>query len=81
GTQLLQVLVLMVPPLRDMLSLEAMTLMEGLELAVVGILVIGIMEIYKWARRRRGGDGLDRTRAGSGDQTPSKGRGVAANAL
>jgi len=76
GTQLLQVLVLMVPPLRDMLSLEAMTLREGLGLAGVGVLVIGVMELYKWGRRTWGDNGGQ-----TGGVTPSQRRADAANAL
>ncbi len=53
-TQLLQVGVLGVPMLRDLLSLGALTVAEGLELAVGGVAIVAVMELYKLAVRRRG---------------------------
>ncbi|POR47116.1 cation-translocating P-type ATPase [Bosea psychrotolerans] len=50
GTQLLQAVVLWVPSLRDLLSMEAMTLTHGLVLGSAGLIVLGAMEFYKRAR-------------------------------
>lgn len=50
GTQLLQIAVLSIPGLRDLLSLQALTLTDGFQLASVVLLVLGVMEIYKWVR-------------------------------
>ena len=52
GTQLLQIAVLGIPGLRDLLSLQALTLTDGLRLASVVLLVLAVMEIYKWLRPR-----------------------------
>ena len=52
GTQLLQLAALAVPPLRDLLSLTALTPRDGLQLALPALLVIAVMEIYKLLRRR-----------------------------
>lgn len=52
GTQLLQVAVLAIPPLRDLLSLQALTIVDGLSLGVVGIAILAVMEVYKWVRGR-----------------------------
>ena len=52
GTQLLQVAVLAIPPLRDLLSLQALTIVDGLGLGVVGIAILAVMEVYKWVRGR-----------------------------
>ena len=52
GTQLLQIAVLGIPGLRDLLSLQALTLTDGFQLASVVLLVLGAMEIYKWVRPR-----------------------------
>lgn len=51
ATQLLQLAVLAIPPVREMLSLEAVTPMEALQLAIGGLVVLGVMETYKWWRR------------------------------
>jgi calcium-translocating P-type ATPase len=53
ATQLLQVAVLSVPELRDLLSLDALTVIDGIELAVGGIAIIAVMELYKLAIRKR----------------------------
>jgi Ca2+-transporting ATPase len=50
GTQLLQVAVLAVPPLRTLLSLEALTLADGMRLALAGVVVLAVMEVYKLVR-------------------------------
>jgi Ca2+-transporting ATPase len=54
GTQLLQLAVLIVPPLRDLLSLMALTPLEGIRLALAAILVLAVMEIYKLTGRAGG---------------------------
>lgn len=54
GTQLLQVAVLYIPSIRSMLSLEALTLGDGLLLASPVVIILATMEIYKWVRFRRG---------------------------
>ena len=51
GTQLLQLAVLGVLPLRNLLSMTALTPMDGVRLALAAILVLAVMEIYKLARR------------------------------
>lgn len=51
-TQLLQIVVLAVPPLRELLSLQDMTVAEGLRLSGLSLVVLVVMEIYKWSRRR-----------------------------
>jgi magnesium-transporting ATPase (P-type) len=50
GTQLLQVAVLAVPPLRSLLSLEDLTLADGMRLALAGAVVLAVMEVYKLIR-------------------------------
>jgi hypothetical protein len=45
--------VLAVPPLRDLLSLQALTIADGLGLAVVGLAILAVMEVYKQMRHRR----------------------------
>ncbi|QDH69037.1 cation-translocating P-type ATPase [Marilutibacter alkalisoli] len=52
GTQLLQIAVLAIPPLRDLLSLQAMTIAEGLQLGALALIVLFAMELYKMFRRR-----------------------------
>jgi calcium-translocating P-type ATPase len=52
GTQLLQIAALSIPGLRDLLSLQALTLTDGVKLASVVLLVLGVMECYKWVRPR-----------------------------
>ncbi len=52
GTQLLQIAVLRLPGLQELLSLQALTLADGLRLACVVLLVLGAMEAYKWVRPR-----------------------------
>lgn len=60
GTQALQVALLWLPPLRDLLSLGALTVADGMTLAAAGLLVLAVMELYKRANaslamtRRRG---------------------------
>lgn len=51
GTQLLQIAVLGMPPLSSLLSLEALTVADGVFLAAAGIMVLLVMEIYKRLRR------------------------------
>ncbi|WP_440636906.1 cation-translocating P-type ATPase [Bradyrhizobium sp. PUT101] len=51
GTQVLQLAVLAIPPLREMLSLQAMTWLDALQLAVGGLGILAVMELYKWSRR------------------------------
>ncbi len=46
-TQVIQILVLYVPPLRDLLSLGALSPADGLLLAAGGFVVLGVMELYK----------------------------------
>ncbi len=53
ATQLIQVAALGVPVLRDLLSLDKLSVAEGLELAVGGVAIIVVMELYKLAIRRR----------------------------
>jgi magnesium-transporting ATPase (P-type) len=53
GTQVLQVAVLGVPPLREMLSLQDLTIADGAALAVAGIAILVVMEGYKALRPRR----------------------------
>jgi len=50
GTQALQSAVLWLPPLRDLLSLDALSLADGMALASAGLIVLAIMELYKRAR-------------------------------
>jgi P-type Ca2+ transporter type 2C len=50
GTQALQSAVLWLPPLRDLLSLDALSLADGMALASAGVIVLAIMELYKRAR-------------------------------
>lgn len=51
ATQMLQIGVLAVPPLRDLLSLGSMSVAEGLNLAGLGITILVVMEAYKRFRR------------------------------
>lgn len=51
-TQVIQILALSAPPLRELLSLEALSMADGLYLAAGGIIVLAVMEIYKLIRRR-----------------------------
>lgn len=51
ATQGLQVAAMAIPPLRDLLSLEALSPAEGLSLVGLGISVLLVMEIYKLFRR------------------------------
>ena len=51
GTQLLQLAVLAMPPLRDLLSMTALTPIDGVRLALAAILVLAILELYKSVRR------------------------------
>jgi magnesium-transporting ATPase (P-type) len=51
GTQLLQIAVLGIAPLRDLLSLRAMSLADGLRLGAVAVIVVVLMELYKQLRR------------------------------
>ncbi|MGD9614744.1 MAG: cation-translocating P-type ATPase [Alphaproteobacteria bacterium] len=50
GTQLLQVAVLAIPPLRSLLSLDDLTLADGMQLALAGAVVLAVMEAYKLVR-------------------------------
>ena len=54
GTQLLQLAVLAVPPLRDLLSMATLTPTYGLRLALAAILVLAVIEIYKLVPRASG---------------------------
>ncbi|MCX5479353.1 cation-transporting P-type ATPase [Kaistia geumhonensis] len=47
GAQALQMLAPAIPPLRDLLSLDGISLVEGIALSVGGIAVLAVMEIYK----------------------------------
>jgi len=51
GTQLLQLALLAMPPLRDLLSMTALTPLDGVRLALAAILVLAILELYKSVRR------------------------------
>lgn len=53
GTQVLQLAVLYIPPLRDLLSMEEATAAEGLWLVVPALGVVVVMEAYKALMRRR----------------------------
>jgi Ca2+-transporting ATPase len=53
GTQLLQIAVLAVPPLRELLSLQSLSIGDGLLLGALSIAVLAVMEAYKWFRRDR----------------------------
>jgi magnesium-transporting ATPase (P-type) len=65
ATQMLQVAVLAVPPLRDLLSLGSLTVADGVGLAAGGLAILAAAETYKWLRRNRlSGD--DGRQAGSG---------------
>jgi len=55
GTQLLQIAVLGIPPLRDLLSLQDLTLTHGLLLSAAVIVILGVSEIYKQMRPPRAG--------------------------
>lgn len=50
GAQALQAGVLAVPPLRSLLSLDDLTLRDGLSLAALGACILVVMETYKWLR-------------------------------
>ena len=39
-----------VPPLRELLSMDALTPADGIPVALAGVLVLAVMEIYKLAR-------------------------------
>jgi hypothetical protein len=51
GTQLLQIAVLGFPPVQSLLSLDGLTLFDGVLLAGAGMLVLAVMETYKLLRR------------------------------
>ena len=51
ATQGLQVAALVIPPLRDLLSLGALSPAEGLSLSALGVSVLVVMEIYKRLRQ------------------------------
>ncbi len=53
ATQVLQIAVLAVPEMRSLLSLDGLTIEYGLSLAVLGLGVIVVMEIYKATGRPR----------------------------
>lgn len=50
GTQLLQLAVLAVLPLRDLLLIAALTPTDSIRLALAAVLLLGVMEIYKRAQ-------------------------------
>lgn len=50
-TQVLQLAVLGIPALRELLSLEAMSPLEAFRLAIGGVIILAIMEVYKSWRR------------------------------
>jgi magnesium-transporting ATPase (P-type) len=50
GTQALQIAVLGVAPVRELLSLEALSIADGLGLAAAGAAVLAVMELYKRLR-------------------------------
>lgn len=50
GTQVLQAAVLWLPPLRELLSLEALAIADGMALAAAGLIVLAVMELYKRGR-------------------------------
>jgi calcium-translocating P-type ATPase len=52
GTQLLQFAAITMEPLQNLLSLQSFTLVDGLELAFAGAVVLAVMEIWKWIGRR-----------------------------
>ncbi|MFZ5658158.1 MAG: cation-translocating P-type ATPase [Pseudomonadota bacterium] len=52
GTQLLQIAVLAIPSMRDLLSLQGLSVTDGISLAVASLGVLAAMEGYKWLRRR-----------------------------
>lgn len=64
GTQLLQVAVFWLPPLRDLLSLEALAVADGMVLAAAGLVVLAAMELYKRGRSSVAPARLVRTTAG-----------------
>jgi Ca2+-transporting ATPase len=53
GTQLLQLAVLAVPPLRDLLSMDWLTPADGMKLALGGVIVLAVLEVYKLVRPPR----------------------------
>lgn len=56
GTQALQIAVLHVPALRELLSLQSLSIADGLALGSFAVLIVLVMELYKFVRRtRRGG--------------------------
>ena len=50
GTQMLQIIVLWVAPVRDLLGLGALKVTDGLVLAGGGLLVLAVIELYKRIR-------------------------------
>ncbi len=50
GTQLLQLAVLAVPPLRDLLSMEQLTAADSIPVALAALVVLAVMELYKLVR-------------------------------
>lgn len=65
ATQALQIAALAIPPLRDLLSLEGLSVWQGFGLAALGIAVLVVMEVYKRLIRikaGRPGDPEDRGR-------------------
>ncbi len=50
GTQLLQLAVLAVPPLRDLLSMEQLTAADSIPVALAALVVLTVMELYKRVR-------------------------------
>jgi len=59
GTQLLQLAVLGIPPLRELLSLQDTTPLAAMQLALAGLVILVVMEGYKWWRApREAGTGL-----------------------
>jgi P-type Ca2+ transporter type 2C len=55
GAQILQLAVLAVPPLRDLLSMQALTPADGIPVALAGVVVLAVMEVYKLVRPADGG--------------------------
>ncbi len=53
GTQVVQIAALRMPGLSHLLSLHELTVAAGLELALAAFWSLGVMELYKWLRRRR----------------------------
>jgi Ca2+-transporting ATPase len=63
ATQLLQLLALVVPPLRELLSLQGVSVRDGLMTGLAALVVLAAMEAYKWLRRHRAGRPRGGTRA------------------